>query len=151
MVIEFFVPATPRAMPRKLTLIRSGHRFFPKMYIPHDVKAWKDLIRATLRTVVNQPLRLPYPARVDLKFYFPTNDRTRPGNPHLYKPDLDNLEKPVLDAISEGQLWLDDCQVYSVTKTKAWAGKDSNAGCRVRVEFDLPSNQEENHEQQNNP
>lgn len=42
------------------------------------------------------------------------------NNFHTIKPDLDNLEKTVLDALN-GLAFKDDSQVCEVTKIKAWS------------------------------
>ncbi|MER5171608.1 RusA family crossover junction endodeoxyribonuclease [Thioclava kandeliae] len=39
--------------------------------------------------------------------------------PHTQKPDLDNLEKQIKDALNH-IAWADDCQVASVAKRKVW-------------------------------
>ena len=41
------------------------------------------------------------------------------NRPHTQKPDADNVEKAVLDALN-GVAFLDDCQVYDVRVTKHW-------------------------------
>ena len=45
------------------------------------------------------------------------------GGFHTQKPDLDNIEKTVLDALNR-IAWADDGQVASVTKHKVWAERD---------------------------
>ena len=39
---------------------------------------------------------------------------------HTYKPDLDNIEKTLKDALSDIRVWGDDCQVCQVEKTKIY-------------------------------
>lgn len=41
------------------------------------------------------------------------------GNYHCQKPDRDNIEKLVSDAL-KGVVWVDDCQVADGTTTKRW-------------------------------
>lgn len=39
---------------------------------------------------------------------------------HFQKPDRDNLDKAVLDAITKAGIWDDDCQVCSGVVEKVW-------------------------------
>ena len=44
---------------------------------------------------------------------------------HTAKPDLDNIEKALKDALSDIRVWGDDCQVCQVTKKKVYvAGQE---------------------------
>jgi Holliday junction resolvase RusA-like endonuclease len=50
------------------------------------------------------------------------------------KPDVDNYEKTLLDAITKaGNLWHDDHQVVSVTHRKAWSPEDGHVGYSVSI------------------
>lgn len=50
------------------------------------------------------------------------------GKGHIIRPDLDNLEKTVLDALN-GIAWKDDSQVCDVVKVKKWANEGSTEIC----------------------
>jgi Holliday junction resolvase RusA-like endonuclease len=49
--------------------------------------------------------------------------------PRLPRPDIDNLEKAVLDAL-KGVAWKDDTQVARVVKEKTW-GTEGRTTVRV--------------------
>ena len=78
------------------------------------------------------------PVRVDLHFMFP-----RPKNKiwkkramlpyrHIKKPDKDNLEKSVYDALT-GLLWIDDCQICD-GRTQKWViSGDERPGVRISI------------------
>lgn len=51
---------------------------------------------------------------------------------HIKKPDRDNLDKAVLDALT-GIFWHDDCQVCSGTIEKQIADGDSKSGVEVFI------------------
>lgn len=61
-----------------------------------------------------QPLEGPL--RVDIVAVFPRPSRMvwkrkpMPRDYHVAKPDRDNIDKAVMDALT-GKLWVDDCQV----------------------------------------
>ena len=64
---------------------------------------------------------------IELAFVFPIRkswskkkQKAMLNKPHTIKPDLDNLEKTVLDALN-GLAFKDDSQVCEVTKIKAWS------------------------------
>jgi Holliday junction resolvase RusA-like endonuclease len=72
------------------------------------------------------------PLRVDVAVYFmrpkshfftgKRSDVLRPDAPnfHTSKPDRDNLDKAILDAITNAGIWKDDAQVCAGTLTKAY-------------------------------
>lgn len=64
------------------------------------------------------------PLSLDITFHFltPPLKRNRPMHGwHFIRPDIDNLEKLVLDAInSVGSIWHDDAQVSEVIKRKRY-------------------------------
>jgi len=84
------------------------------------------------------------PVAVTLYFYFPRpKSHYRTGrNAHLLKdgateykdtaPDIDKLERAVLDAITQsGVIWRDDAQVAELTASKRW-GETGHLDVRVR-------------------
>jgi len=42
------------------------------------------------------------------------------GVPHLKKPDVDNLLKPIVDGLTEAGMWADDNQVWSMKIQKVY-------------------------------
>jgi len=115
-VASFFVAGDPIAAPRP-RLGRYG--------VYHDDRAdvWKAEIISALtvyRHVHGLPLYLSGPVELDLQFLFarPKKDAHRYWQDH--KPDLDNLEKAVMDALTAGQAWRDDAQVAKIQSVKRY-------------------------------
>lgn len=54
------------------------------------------------------------------------------GEPHVKKPDLDNLVKALKDA-ANGLLWRDDAQVSVLRATKRYQAEGEPTGVRVTV------------------
>jgi Holliday junction resolvase RusA-like endonuclease len=61
--------------------------------------------------------------------------KLRDGAPkrHAQKPDIDNIEKAVLDALTKARVWRDDCQVDWVLVRRRWAIGDEKPGLIVEV------------------
>lgn len=52
---------------------------------------------------------------------------------HPHKPDLDNIAKAVLDALTKARVWKDDAQVDWVLVRRRWAIGDEKPGLWVEV------------------
>ena len=128
----------PKAQPRVKAFVRGGH---PGVYTPDSAESWKQAVRR--ETVANAPESLvAWSVRVELDFFLPRpkahhkrDGSVKANSPvwHCKKPDLDNLIKAVVDAITDTQrVWLDDSQICQISATKSYA---LNAvGCSVRID-----------------
>lgn len=101
------VMGKPIPQPRHRATVRGG---FVKMYLPsdHPVQAYKKAIIDEARRV-----KLPMiegPVRLDILFSF-CKKPCRGRQFRISKPDLDNLEKAVMDALTDAGVWSDDAQV----------------------------------------
>lgn len=56
---------------------------------------------------------------------------------HAQKPDIDNIEKAVLDALN-GIAWVDDCQINSTRKTKQWTHEEEHILIIIRPSLPHP-------------
>jgi Holliday junction resolvase RusA-like endonuclease len=116
-IIEFKVHHRPQPQPRpKARRLPMG----VQIYTPKSerVRAWKDSIRDAFRNRVGSNYS-PVDGLVVLSVVF---EIERPKYlcatkypdqrlPHTSKPDIDNLIKGAMDALS-GVAWIDDCQVW---------------------------------------
>lgn len=112
--IAFRVPAVPTAQPRTRATSIHGHA---RAYQPKGgaIATFKASVRyAASEAFSGAPIAGPL--RVDVEFVFPRTKgqiwkrRPMPRIPHAKKPDRDNLDKAVLDALT-GLVWQDDAQV----------------------------------------
>jgi Holliday junction resolvase RusA-like endonuclease len=122
--ISFHVYGIPKAQPRPRAFTRKmGNKYVARVFEAGTAEEWKSLIAAAAKPHT-PPTPILGPVRVDLTFYFPRpkshfltgkNALTlRYDAPlwHTVKPDRDNLEKAVLDALTQlGGFWRDDSQV----------------------------------------
>jgi crossover junction endodeoxyribonuclease RusA len=135
--LSFYAIGTPVGQPRPRACIRGRHA---GMYDPGTADAWKAAVSAASKAawdgrVFDGPIRLsltiwmPRP-----KSHLRSNGEVKPTAPrwHTSKPDLDNIEKAIKDAITTAGVWKDDCLVCSVRKTKRYA--DGQPGAEVRIE-----------------
>lgn len=134
MSYHFFVPGMPVAQPR-VKARRMGN--FVRIYTPGKAAAWKDCIRKvgaqykpgstiTGAVYVRLLFAMPRPKKLATRTY---KDET--GRPHIVKPDIDNLVKAVLDALSDW--WTDDCLVAMVQASKWYARVGGATGVEIQV------------------
>lgn len=140
--IEIIVPGTPvpQARPRATTI--QGHA---RVYSPTD-----PLHRASIRLAAAEawkPNKIHDGLlRIDMEFVFPRpkrltwKKRPMPRCPHASKPDKDNCEKFVLDAL-KSVIFLDDAQVFDGRTTKWYASGDESPHTRITItKFDGKEN-----------
>ena len=133
--LTFFAPGNPKGQPRPRAFSRGGSA---RVYDPGTAEGWKGSV-----AIGSQPFKplapLTGPIRVDLEFYFARPKRLcrkadHSGRiPHTGKPDLDNLAKAVLDALTQLGWWQDDAQVVAGLWAKFWVPMGAAPGALVTV------------------
>ena len=108
--LKVFIPGKPEPLRRHRTAVR-GRRAI--QYDPPENKANKALIQSYASiAMARQGVRGPYqcPLRVEFFFCF---ERPKSARRRLFpsvKPDVDNLQKLVMDALN-GVVWQDDALI----------------------------------------
>lgn len=137
-VFELWVPGDPVAKGRpRLTTNAQGR---PIAYTPAKTKDYENKVGYfAFQQMLEQRIeRLTCPVSLDLVFTLPipsswSNKRTQGAIAgriaHTKKPDLDNLEKLIKDALN-GVLWTDDKLVIESTKCKRYG---PNPGVSIKV------------------
>ena len=141
-IIQFFVPGHPEAQPRsRARVIRTKAGVtHAGVYNPQGPShVWKIYLREAAKKAgcsIHEG-----PVVVSESFFFSRPQRlmkkTSPEGkiPHTSKPDRDNLDKAVLDALT-GIAWLDDCQVFSGRISKWYCTKtDPRPGALIMIEY----------------
>ena len=108
------------------------------MYTPGTVDAWKSDIACA---ALGQTPRSPFegPIRVDAQYFLPRPNRLchkkDPPGPvrHIAKPDIDNLEKTVLDALEKAGFYHNDSQVQDYHGPKWYHAKDQAPGATIWI------------------
>lgn len=116
------VPPTTTAQ-QKGVFVRNGRaRFFTKA----KVRRSEDFLAALLSMhAPDAPFDCPVSLAVRWTFPWRKSERksvVRAGvpTPHVSRPDLDNLEKALLDVLTRLRFWTDDSLVADKRTSKAW-------------------------------
>lgn len=143
---QLLVYGDPKAQPRPRAFARKmGNKYVARVYDADTADAWKQSVVAKCRELSSAPDH-HYPrslVKVEIAFYFPRPKshllsdgklKLKAPSAHTQKPDLDNLAKAVLDAITESQrFWVDDSQIVSLRLTKQWT--TGRPGCAIEIQM----------------
>lgn len=123
----------PKPQPRPRAFTRNGHA---SVYDPGTAEGWKGSIALAIgggRKPYDQALS------VAIDFYFapPKNlqKKCERGETHFRtsKPDIDNLIKSTLDAMTALWVWFDDSQIVEIRATKRYATPDCSPGAVIHL------------------
>lgn len=139
-ILDLFIPGIPKAQPRPRAFARRiGNKFMARVYDAGTAEAWKSCIAIVVNPV--KPVSpVEGPVRLTIDFFLPRPDRLcRKKDPpaailHTGKPDRDNLEKAVCDALTQIGVWKDDGQVCSGEVRKFYHAIGNRPGAQVRIE-----------------
>ena len=146
-MIHLRIPSVPVAQPRIKARAFGGRA---QIYTPSTIKTPEGgkrphpihAFKATVKMVASErytdaPLRGP--VRVDIICVFPRQaekiwkSKPMPRYPHTAKPDRDNLDKAVLDAL-KGIVLSDDAQVCDGRIQKFYAAGDEQPHVDITIE-----------------
>jgi Holliday junction resolvase RusA-like endonuclease len=126
LVTAFFLDADPMPSPRPRFRVIGK---FASAYMPKEYKDHTEKLVEQIKMINRQPS--DGPVAVDIVYWCRKPRTSKLAYP---KPDIDNYEKTLLDAVTKaGNVWLDDSQVVSVTHRKAWAPEDGHVGYSVSI------------------
>jgi Holliday junction resolvase RusA-like endonuclease len=158
--ISFFALGTPVAQPRpragrpvmikdkqgRPVMDRFGKPIWRgSVYNPSDADQWKrDIAFASKPHIPTEPL--VGPIELELTFYLPRPGghygtgknlgKLKPSAPMFCetKPDSDNAIKAVMDTLTQGRFWLDDCQVVKLRAVKLYENPPAlKPGCQITI------------------
>jgi Holliday junction resolvase RusA-like endonuclease len=126
--VTFIVPFTPVAWQRAgVTWTNQGTKHFTRP----ETRAWKQTVATYARSAMRGAVPLNGPLKLELAFLLPIppswpnwkREAAERGQiAPTVKPDLDNLEKAVKDAMNK-IVWIDDAQVIRCEKEKAFSAR----------------------------
>ena len=139
--IIFTVLGSPVAQPRVKARHIKTHdgREFTSVYNPQGKsRQWKSDVRQEAIKHMPETL-LRGPVEISIDFYLPRPKKfyrkmdAEGPMPHVSKPDRDNLDKAILDAL-KGIAFVDDCQVCGGEVRKFYHEKDGRPRAEIRIE-----------------
>lgn len=115
-MISVFIEGEPKAQPRPRAFARKmGNLIRAGVYDAGTADGWKSCVMRAMAKFANR--EISGPVRIDLTFFMPRPKymltKKFPDHEvwHTKKPDRDNLEKAVLDALKDIKVLGDDCLV----------------------------------------
>lgn len=136
---SFHVDGIPKAQPRPRAFARRfGDKFQARVYDAGTAEGWKSCVAAaSLPHRPASPLTGPVALVVEFLLPRPKNRCRRADNPGLVhcttKPDIENLVKAVMDAMTQCGWWVDDSQVVELEASKCWHEIGGRPGAVIRV------------------
>ncbi len=160
-VIEIVVEGEPIGQPRADFVRATGRAYTPKvrekigtkpngkpLYGPDKLEPWKNRIAMACYGKVQAPIRAAL--RISIDAFFPrceyhAKKKFPKGHifegpiptsaiPHTAKPDKDNVEKAILDAMKQAGVYTDDCVVFSGPVSKWYCSVGFDPGVRISIE-----------------
>lgn len=135
MAITLRVFGIPKGSPRPRRSKSGG------VYVPPQADDWKSCVRAAVRHGFPRPPQLRGPIRLSVQYIVkrPKKGKRKaaPCEPTgaiitieeiqgddwvVTKPDLDNIDKATMDALTEAGAWIDDNQVCDKRTAKTYGG-----------------------------
>lgn len=116
---QFFMPMIPPTVTfqaKELAVIKGR----PVTFDSAELKAIKEKLMGALASYVPRE-RLAGPIRLMVKWCFPAGDKHSDGEWKITKPDVDNLQKALMDCMTKLRFWKDDAQVCSLVVEKFWS------------------------------
>lgn len=141
MILDFIVPGEPIAQPRpRASVIRFGKKYVPRLREcddDHPVLPYKQTIASCAKDIIGLQA-MGCAMGVELEFVRSRPEsmiwkkKAMPREIFDGKPDIDNLTKSVLDALS-GIIFKDDGQVFGLRASKWYAAGDETAHTKVTI------------------
>lgn len=118
-----------KAQPRVKAYRRGSH---VGVYTPNTADAWKEQVMLAASLYRGQ--FATGALRLEVEFYLPRPQAHKHDDYVAVKPDLDNLLKSTMDALTNAGVWHDDAQVAAVVMSKRYESANQSIGAVIRLE-----------------
>jgi crossover junction endodeoxyribonuclease RusA len=128
-MIHFFCPGRPQAQGSKIST-KWGMREANK-----ELGPWRERVALAAHAAADghiYPTGVPVAVGLEFVLYRPASAPKTKTPPATKKPDIDKMERGILDALTH-VLWADDAQVTHVFKFKRVAALEESPGVHVWV------------------
>lgn len=134
--IRFFVEGDPQGQPRhRSAIIKTRKNGVPGARLhnyANTTKFFMRVVRAARAYAPQVPLKGPICLGMVFGFAAPDKAQGAAYADHSAKPDIDNLAKGVMDALTRAKIWQDDAQVCQIAACKRYVAK--NPGVQISLE-----------------
>ena len=136
-MINIYIPGDPDTVTAqqkglKIKRSRTG-KYYPQFYEKPEVKAAKRKLYYQIQD--HRPME-PISGPIELMIVWAFDIGTKPkkyiGQPRTTRPDLDNLNKSVMDILTDLKFWNDDGQVAKLLLMKRWV-RAEDAGIHITI------------------
>lgn len=151
MIYRFTIPGQPIGKGRARAFAfrsKKTQKINVRMYTPDKTTSWEDRAVHYIRDNIGSP-KLEGPLRIDILAVFERPKAMRSKKIpdrrewHIKKPDRDNVEKIIYDAMKKAGVFVDDCQVCDGETRKFTANKREQPYVEVSIytlnDMDLPA------------
>lgn len=126
--VTLVIHCKPAPQPRVRAYRRGEHA---GVYTPSTADAWKGQVMLAAGLYRGQ--FTTGPLRLEVEFYLP-RPKARKNNDYVaVKPDIDNLLKSTMDALSNAGVWHDDAQVAAVVMSKRYERANQTVGAVIKL------------------
>jgi crossover junction endodeoxyribonuclease RusA len=118
----------PKPQPRPKATIRGAHA---GVYTPATAKSWKELIAFEAASLAGRQVEGPIALRVH--FTLPRPKARKKETYVTTRPDLDNLLKSTMDALTDRAVWRDDSQIAEISSRKTYETAETVPGAVIEI------------------
>lgn len=125
MKIKAYARGVPKAQPRPRARRAGKH---VHVYNPSSANEWKKTVKLAFSKY--KGICLEDPIKITIRYYLKRpKSLMRKKDPaniifHTRKPDIDNLNKAVMDSLTNIGIWKDDSQVCIIQASKHFSDKE---------------------------
>ena len=138
MIVSFFVPGVPKPQGSKRAFVVKGTNRAVVVEANKNVRDWRtDVRNAATEAMASKDKERISEGSVMVQLHFVmkrplSTPKSKPTPPAVKKPDLDKLERAILDALT-GIVYNDDSQITIMRSKKRIAEIDEVPGCFITV------------------
>ncbi len=118
----------PKPQPRPKATIRGAHA---GVYTPKTAQSWKEIIALEAAPLAGRQVEGPIAIRA--LFTLPRPKARRKEHLVVTKPDLDNLLKSTMDALTDRAVWRDDSQIAEISSRKTYETAETVPGAVIEI------------------